>query len=186
MRRHDAHEPRLTTRLTPEDLDPLETGEWLEALDAVVREDGPERAQQLIEAVVDRARELGAPVEAGLSTPYTNTISVDRQEPLPGDGAVERRLRSILRWNAIAMVLRANKDSSELGGHIASYQSIATLYETGFNHFWRAPSDGSRRRPRLPPGPLVDRRLRARVPRGTAHAPSSSTGSAARSRARAA
>ena len=127
--------------MTPEDLDPLETGEWLDALDAVVREEGPERAQQLVEAVVDRARELGAPVEAGLSTPYTNTIGVDRQEPLPGDAAVERRLRSILRWNAIAMVLRANKDSSELGGHIASYQSIATLYETGFNHFWRAPSE---------------------------------------------
>jgi pyruvate dehydrogenase E1 component len=127
--------------LTPEDLDPLETSEWLEALDAVVREDGPERAQQLVRAVADRAAELGAPVEAGLSTPYVNTIGVDRQEPLPGDAAVERRLRSILRWNAIAMVLRANKDSSELGGHIASYQSIATLYETGFNHFWRAPSE---------------------------------------------
>ncbi len=127
--------------MTPEDLDPLETSEWLEALDAVVRDDGPERAQQLIRAVVDRAAELGAPVEAGLSTAYVNTIGVDRQEPLPGDAAVERRLRSILRWNAIAMVLRANKDSSELGGHIASYQSIATLYETGFNHFWRAPSE---------------------------------------------
>ncbi len=123
------------------DVDPLETREWLEALDAVLREDGPERAQQLIEAVLDRARGSGAPIELGLSTPYVNTIPADRQEPLPGDPDVERRLRSMLRWNAIVMVLRANRESSELGGHIASYQSIATLYEIGFNHFWHAPSD---------------------------------------------
>jgi pyruvate dehydrogenase E1 component len=127
--------------VSPEtDPDPAETREWLEALDAVLREEGPERAQQLLEAVLDRARAGAAPIEVGLSTPYVNSIRVDQQEPLPGDAALERRLRSILRWNAIAMVLRANKESSELGGHIASYQSIATLYETGFNHFWRAPS----------------------------------------------
>ena len=126
---------------TERDVDPAETAEWLEALDSVLREEGPERAQQLIEAVLARARASGAPIEVGLATPYVNTIPVNRQEPLPGDAAVERRLRSIVRWNAIAMVLRANRDSSELGGHIASYQSIATLYETGFNHFWRAPSE---------------------------------------------
>jgi pyruvate dehydrogenase E1 component len=125
----------------PRDADPQETREWLEALDAVLREDGPQRAQQLIDAVVGEARESGAPVEIGLTTPYVNTIPPEREEQLPGDYEVERRLRSILRWNAMQMVLRANAESSELGGHIASYNSIATLYEVGFNHFWHAPSD---------------------------------------------
>src|SRR3954469_3949197 len=125
----------------PRDADPEETQEWLEALEAVLREDGPERAQQLIDTVVWEARGSGAPVEVGLTTPYVNTIPPDREERLPGDYEVERRLRTILRWNAMAMVLRANKESSELGGHIASYNSIATLYEVGFNHFWHAPSD---------------------------------------------
>jgi pyruvate dehydrogenase E1 component len=122
------------------DVDPVETREWLDALEAVLREDGPERAGELMSAVLDRARTNGAPVAVGLSTPYVNTIPPEREEQLPGDPELERRLRSILRWNAIAMVLRANKDDSELGGHIASYQSIATLYEVGFNHFWRAPT----------------------------------------------
>jgi pyruvate dehydrogenase E1 component len=126
---------------TPRDGDPEETREWLEALEAVLREEGPERAQHLIDTVVNEARGSGAHVEVGLTTPYVNTIPPDREETLPGDYEVERRLRSILRWNAMAMVLRANKQSSELGGHIASYNSIATLYEVGFNHFWHAPSD---------------------------------------------
>src|SRR5205807_1514411 len=77
---------------------------------------------------------------ATLNTPYVNTISPEREAKLPGDPAVERRLRSIIRWNAMAIVVRANKESSDLGGHIASYQSLATLYEVGFNHFWRAPT----------------------------------------------
>jgi len=123
------------------DVDPQETAEWLEALEAVLREDGPERAQELLEAVLERARAAGAPLEIGLSTPYVNTIPPDREPPLPGDPAIERRLRSIIRWNAIALVLRANKESSELGGHIASYQSAATLYDVGFNHFWRGRTD---------------------------------------------
>ena len=131
-----------------DDIDPQETREWLEAIDAVVREDGPERAQALLEAVLQRARGSGAPIEVGLSTPYVNTIPVDREEEMPGDPALERRVRSYIRWNAIAMVLRANKESSELGGHIASYQSAATLYEVGFNHFWRGLTDES-------PGDLV-------------------------------
>jgi pyruvate dehydrogenase E1 component len=122
------------------DIDAQETGEWLEALAAVLREEGPERAARLIEAVLLAAREAGAPVQVGLTTPYVNTIHAEDEDQLPGDPEVERRLRSALRWNAIAMVLRANRDSSELGGHIASYQSIATLYEVGFNHFFHAPS----------------------------------------------
>src|SRR5436190_337128 len=123
------------------DADPQETQEWLDALEAVLREDGPERAQQLIDTVVNEARGSGAHLEVGLTTPYVNTIPPEREEKLPGDYEVERRLRSILRWNAMQMVLRANSESSELGGHIASYNSIATLFEVGFNHFWHAPSD---------------------------------------------
>ncbi|HEX4735722.1 MAG TPA: pyruvate dehydrogenase (acetyl-transferring), homodimeric type [Thermoleophilaceae bacterium] len=106
-----------------------------------MREEGPARAQHLLDTVVNEARGSGAHLEVGLTTPYVNTIPPDREEPFPGDYEVERRLRSILRWNAMAMVLRANKESSELGGHIASYNSIATLFEVGFNHFWHAPSD---------------------------------------------
>jgi len=123
------------------DLDAGETSEWLEALDAVVQHDGPDRARQLLTRVVERAQHAGTGPIATLNTPYVNTIPAEREAQLPGDPAVERRLRSIIRWNAIAMVVRANKVSSELGGHIASYQSLATLYEVGFNHFWHGPSE---------------------------------------------
>jgi pyruvate dehydrogenase E1 component len=126
------------------DPDPQETREWLEAIDAVLREDGPDRAQALLEAVLERAREKGAPLEVGLSTPYVNSIPVDREAQMPGDATMERRLRSLVRWNAVAMILQANKESSELGGHIASYQSAATLYEIGFNHFWHGATESSR------------------------------------------
>src|SRR5436305_7395147 len=126
------------------DIDAVETSEWLEALDAVVAHDGPDRARQILTRVVERAQHAGSGPIASLNTSYVNTIPPEREEPLPGDPAIERRLRSIIRWNAIAMVVRANKQSSELGGHIASYQSLATLYETGFNHFWRAPSEDHR------------------------------------------
>src|SRR5947199_7641506 len=124
------------------DIDAVETSEWLEAVDAVVANDGPERARELLTRAVERAQQAGSGPIATLNTPYVNTIPPEREAQLPGDPAVERRLRSIIRWNAMAMVVRANKKSSELGGHIASYQSLATLYEVGFNHFWRAPSDG--------------------------------------------
>jgi len=123
------------------DIDAVETEEWLEALDAVVENDGPRRAHDLVERVVERARLKGAAIEYVGPTPYVNTIHTDDEPPLPGDPAMERRVRSLIRWNAIAMILRANKESSELGGHIASFQSAALLYEIGFNHFWHAPSD---------------------------------------------
>jgi pyruvate dehydrogenase E1 component len=123
------------------DIDAVETEEWLEALDAVVKEDGPRRAHDLVERVVERARLKGAAIEHVGPTPYVNTIHRDDEPPLPGDPAMERRVRSLIRWNAIATILRANKESSELGGHIASYQSAALLYEIGFNHFWHAPSE---------------------------------------------
>src|SRR6476619_4960889 len=124
------------------DVDPTETREWVEALEAVVSLDGPERASELLDAVVSDARRHGLKPAHDLTTPYVNTIPVELEAQMPGDHDVERRLRSLIRWNAIATVLRANAESSELGGHIASYQSAATLYEVGFNHFWHAPSDG--------------------------------------------
>ncbi|HTI32844.1 MAG TPA: pyruvate dehydrogenase (acetyl-transferring), homodimeric type, partial [Miltoncostaea sp.] len=123
------------------DLDPNETAEWLEALDDVMRRAGPERAAQLLGRLVQEARLEGAPVPVSDMTPYVNTIHPEDEEPIPGDPEVERRLRSAIRWNAAAMVLQANKESSELGGHIASFQSAATLYEVGFNHFWHAPTE---------------------------------------------
>ncbi|HEY2441286.1 MAG TPA: pyruvate dehydrogenase (acetyl-transferring), homodimeric type [Solirubrobacteraceae bacterium] len=123
------------------DPDAVETTEWLEALDAVVSHDGVDRARDLLTRVIERAQHAGTGPIASLNTAYVNTIPRELEPPFPGDPAIERRLRSIVRWNAIAMVIRANKLSSELGGHIASYQSLATLYEVGFNHFWHAPSE---------------------------------------------
>src|SRR3954467_1377655 len=125
----------------PTDVDPQETREWLDALDAVVANDGVQRAQQLVESVIDRARRVGAPPPDQGPTPYVNTIPPPRGAPFSGDLELEHKIRSAIRWNAVAMVMQANKESSELGGHIASYQSAATLYEVGFNHFWHAPSD---------------------------------------------
>ncbi len=125
----------------PSDPDAVETSEWLEALDAVVSHDGPGRARDLLIRVIERAQHAGTGPIASLNTAYINTIPAEREPRLPGDPAIERRLRSIVRWNAIAMVVRANKESSDLGGHIATYQSLATLMEVGFNHFWHAPSE---------------------------------------------
>jgi pyruvate dehydrogenase E1 component len=123
------------------DIDAVETREWLEALDAVVAHDGPQRARDILTRVIERAQAAGTGPIATLNTPYVNTIPPEQEAQIPGDPALERRLRSIVRWNAIAMVVRANRESSELGGHIATYQSLAVLTEIGFNHFWRAPSE---------------------------------------------
>ena len=122
------------------DTDPSETREWIDSLDGVLEVDGPERAHYLLERVIDGARRKGAPVPYSANTPYLNTITLEKQERHPGDRAIEHRIRSVIRWNAMAIVLRANKTSSELGGHIASFQSSALLYDTGFTHFWHAPS----------------------------------------------
>jgi len=124
-----------------DDVDPIETLEWLDALDALREHRGAGRAAYMVNAVVDAARRSGLPVVQTLTTPYCNTIPPEEQEKSPGDRAIEHRLRSIIRWNALAIILRANKDSSELGGHIASFQSAATLYDIGFGHFWQAPTD---------------------------------------------
>src|SRR5215469_9546098 len=122
------------------DPDPQETREWLEAMRGVLEMEGHERARQLIAHLVDEAQSAGAHVSLGFTTPYINTIPANRQPPFPGDRELEGRLRHYVRWNALAMVVRANKVSSELGGHVASFASAATLYDVGFNHFFRAPS----------------------------------------------
>ncbi len=129
----------MTTFAT--DPDPQETREWLEAMRGVLEVEGPGRARELIAAVVDEARRAGAHVSLGLTTPYVNTIAADKQPAMPGDRDLEARLRHYVRWNALAMVVKANKISSELGGHVASFASAATLYDVGFNHFFRAPSE---------------------------------------------
>ena len=124
-----------------EDLDPAETREWIEALDSVLAFEGADRAFDLLDEVVAEARRKGARVPYSATTPYLNTIPVDKEDAHPGDRALEHRIRSLIRWNALAIVLRNNKGSSELGGHIASFQSAATLYDVGFEHFFHAPTE---------------------------------------------
>jgi pyruvate dehydrogenase E1 component len=124
-----------------EDSDPTETREWLESIDSVLRVHGAERAHYLLERVIDHTRRSGAYLPFKPNTAYVNTISTAQQQEYPGDRALERRIKAYIRWNAMAMVVQANRQSSEYGGHIASYASAATLYEVGFNHFWRAPGD---------------------------------------------
>ena len=129
------------TNISPfEDLDVVETREWLESIDSVLKAHGPERAHFLLNQMIDYARRSGAYLPYSPNTAYLNTISRGREPDYPGDRAVERRIEAYLRWNAMAMVVQANRVSTEYGGHISSYASSATLYEVGFNHFWRAPT----------------------------------------------
>ncbi len=123
------------------DVDREETEEWIESLNAVIQSDGIERAHYLLEMLIDEARRAGANLPYSANTAYLNTIPESREEHTPGDPAIEWRIRSLIRWNALAMVVQANRQSSELGGHIASFASSATLYDVGFNHFWHAPSE---------------------------------------------
>jgi pyruvate dehydrogenase E1 component len=129
-------------RVLQQDADPGETAEWLEAFDSIVDEEGRERATFLLRKLLDRARARHVPMPAVLNTPYSNTIPLAEQPQYPGILDVEQRLSSIVRWNALAMVVRANREHGELGGHIATYASIADLFEVGFNHFFRAGRDG--------------------------------------------
>ncbi|TCJ11510.1 pyruvate dehydrogenase (acetyl-transferring), homodimeric type, partial [Parasulfuritortus cantonensis] len=121
------------------DIDPQETREWLDALAAVIEEEGTERAHFLLEKLIDKARRSGAYLPYNATTAYVNTIPVTMQEKHPGDPGMERRIRALIRWNAIACVMRANEKAPGVGGHIASFQSAATLYDVGFNHFFRGP-----------------------------------------------
>ena len=124
-----------------DDIDRTETREWLESIDSVLRVHGPERAHFLLNQMIDFARRSGAYLPYSPNTAYLNTIAVGRQPEYPGDRSIERRIEAYIRWNAMAMVVQANRKSSEYGGHISSYASSATMYEVGFNHFWRAPTD---------------------------------------------
>jgi pyruvate dehydrogenase E1 component len=123
----------------PADADAQETQEWLDALGAVIAQEGPERAHYLIEKQIELARAAGINFPYSANTDYVNTIAPEQQVRSQGNHDLEHRLRSYVRWNAMAMVLKANKGDSNLGGHISSFASAATLYDVGFNHFWRAP-----------------------------------------------
>jgi len=130
------------------DSNPQETAEWLESLDQVIDQAGPDRAAYLLEQLTGRARTEGADLPIHLNTPYVNTIRPEDEVPYPGDRAMERRIKSLVRWNAMAMVVRQNKYDAGIGGHISTYASLATLLEVGFNHFFHASYDGQ-------PGDLV-------------------------------
>src|SRR6056300_1693473 len=124
------------------DIDPTETNEWIESLSAVVKRDGAERAHYLLSQLIDQAYIAGSNLHHTQNTPYINTIPPELEAKSPGDQEIERKIRSLIRWNAAAMVVRANKISPELGGHIATFASAATLYDVGCNHFWRGKTDG--------------------------------------------
>ncbi|MER2541178.1 MAG: pyruvate dehydrogenase (acetyl-transferring), homodimeric type, partial [Azonexus sp.] len=123
----------------PTDTDPQETKEWMESLEGVIAQEGAERAHFLIEKVIGQAREAGVDLPYSANTEYINTIPADQQPKYPGNADMEIKIHSYIRWNAMAMVVRANKETN-VGGHIASFASAAALYDVGFSHFWRAPS----------------------------------------------
>jgi len=126
----------------PNDVNPEETEEWLEALRSVIREEGPDRAHYLISRLSSDTKSIGSSMPSNsLSTPYSNTISPSNEERMPGDVFMERQIRGIVRWNAMAMVMRANLRNSSIGGHISTFASSATLYDVGFNYFFRGPSE---------------------------------------------
>src|SRR5690242_8066446 len=129
-------------RVNPPDADPIETREWLDAFDALVQSEGRERATFLLRKLLDHARARRVPLPPVLNTPYKNSVALADQPQFPGNLEVESRISAIVRWNALAMVVRANRAHAELGGHIASYASAADLFEVGFNHFFRAGQDG--------------------------------------------
>jgi pyruvate dehydrogenase E1 component len=123
------------------DEDPIETQEWIEAINSVLETEGPERAQFLLQRLSAQVTETGAQLPYAITTPYRNTIPVEKEARMPGDLFMERGIRSLIRWNAMAMVMRANLEDGTLGGHISSFQSSATLYDVGFNYFFRGSTD---------------------------------------------
>ena len=125
------------------DADPEETREWLDSLDQIIDEAGESRARFLMARLIERARSRNIGVPASVSTPYINTIPPEEEAWFPGDEDLERRIRRIIRWNAAVMVVRANKAADGIGGHLSTFASSATLYEVGFNHFFRGKADGN-------------------------------------------
>ena len=130
--------PEIIQVVNKGDIDPLETSEWLESLSSVIEKDGSQRAHYLIKELINKAYMEGANIPYTQNTPYINTIPVSEEKKSNGDQNIERRIRSLIRWNSAAMVVRANKKFPELGGHIGTFASAATLYDVGMNHFWRA------------------------------------------------
>ena len=126
---------------TTNDLLDIENSEWRESLDYVLQTQGEERVRELLRLLQVRAQEQGVSIPFTANTPYINTIPRDKQPIYPGNREIERRIKSIIRWNAMAMVVRANREKSGIGGHISTYASVATLWEVGFNHFWRGRTD---------------------------------------------
>ncbi len=135
---NERKKPEITQVIKDGDVDPLETNEWLESLSAVIDKDGNQRAHYLIKELINKAYMEGANIPYTQNTPYINTIPVNEEKKSNGDQNIERRIRSLIRWNSAAMVVRANKKFPELGGHIGTFASAATLYDVGMNHFWRA------------------------------------------------
>src|SRR5881227_1130361 len=129
-------------RVNAPDADPVETREWLDAFDALVQSEGRERATFLLRKLLDHARVRRVPLPPVLNTPYKNSVALAEQPQFPGNLELEQRISAIVRWNALAMVVRANRESAELGGHIASYASAADLFEVGYNHFFRGGPQG--------------------------------------------
>ena len=120
--------------------DVAEAAEWVESLVDLLHREGPERVRELLVLLQEEAYRRGVMLPFTATTPYINTISLDKQPPYPGNRELERRIKSIIRWNAMAMVVRANREETGIGGHISTYASAATLLEVGFNHFFRAPT----------------------------------------------
>jgi len=124
------------------EVEEVETSEWLYSLDYVLEQSGPERVVELLQQLQIRAHKAGVQIPFTANTPYINTIPREKQPSFPGNREIERRIKSIIRWNAMAMVVKANKVESGIGGHISTYASAATLYEVGFNHFFKGKRDG--------------------------------------------
>ena len=129
------------SELLKNDVDPIETNDWLASIDSLIREEGIERAQFIIDQVMQQARAGGVSLPSGITTDYVNTIPVSEQPAYPGNLEIERRIRSYVRWNAVMMVLRGQKKDLDLGGHLSTFQSAATMYEVGFNHFFKAATE---------------------------------------------
>ena len=119
------------------DSDPQETQEWIDSIRSILETSGTDRTHFLLEKLIEFARRNGVRMPYSATTDYVNTIPPSHQKPFPGDRAIERRIKSLIRWNAMAMVVRANRENHGIGGHISSYASAATLYEVAFNHFLR-------------------------------------------------
>ena len=148
------------------EFDAIEAEEWRQSLHDVFYRSGPERVAELLSTLQIEAQREMAQLPVTSRTPYVNTIPIERQPPYPGNREIEQRIKSFVRWNAMAMVVDANNRHEGIGGHISTYASAATLYEVGFNHFFRGRERPERRRPDLHPGPRLAGHLRPRVPRG--------------------